>query len=684
MKPAEKHFRCTICQRGFTRIDHLKRHHLRHSGQKPYSCVFCNESFARCDNLRDHYGDCAQRGDRKIPETGQRGRRRHACQSCTSMKLRCDGQSPCGSCVKRNLPCNNERLSHGQLPGLDEGSPSAKGEIYPEQSDRGSIKFLLNGGTDTFTEHWSLPPRGDRTRSLMYHHNHQQREMEDATAGALPYQVEESRPEYSAAMVDPDPNSMQFFQNTFVDFFNTPFGEQKPLEETFTGQIPYASGIPPTQNPCLGISPEQEVFDPEPERPFALALIQAISARAWTLPLDPKAQEEISTNLNLVLTTSRIRKFISLYFKNWQPSCPMIHIPSFDPEVVSLPLLAAVVFMGAMYSHDLREVYMAKRVVDFVELFIFSTDIYSPDNEIASTFLGTRNIDDDANDWMKFQNFQAGFIIILVQFWSGNVASRSRVMENRFSEVVKSKISRRLGLVKCRHRSHEQTSETLWIQVESRIRTMSIISLLDCAFYFYQNYPYRYGIYEMELDFPCEQSIFQAKHPFSEPKFRLSRHISLYQAFQNLFVPPSEESFGQSPEYVPLDLTIFDMFMLIHVLFAFINTQIMLIGTTKRQIPATSSLHSSPDSKSPIPEDSFLSNIRTALLRWRDHWLALRSQVTNDEWISMGFYKNGYSIWLVSQLLITNKDAIDVLMQMEVGCEDKLEKLKVLLQDEQE
>lgn len=29
MKPASKHFCCTICQRGFTRIDHLKRHHLR-------------------------------------------------------------------------------------------------------------------------------------------------------------------------------------------------------------------------------------------------------------------------------------------------------------------------------------------------------------------------------------------------------------------------------------------------------------------------------------------------------------------------------------------------------------------------------------------------------------------------------------------------------------------------------
>lgn len=33
------------------------------------------------DNLRDHYMVCSKRGDHEIPETGQRGRRRHACQS---------------------------------------------------------------------------------------------------------------------------------------------------------------------------------------------------------------------------------------------------------------------------------------------------------------------------------------------------------------------------------------------------------------------------------------------------------------------------------------------------------------------------------------------------------------------------------------------------------------------------
>ncbi|KAJ5698974.1 hypothetical protein N7462_000979 [Penicillium macrosclerotiorum] len=134
-----------------------------------------------------------------------------------------------------------------------------------------------------------------------------------------------------------------------------------------------------------------------------------------------------------------------------------------------------------------------------------------------------------------------------------------------------------------------------------------------------------------------------------------------------------------------MDLTVMDMFILIHVLFAFINTHMTLVGLLKQQsLVLPPSKHEANSNKSMIPEDSILSSIRTALARWRDYWVALRNKVSNDEWASMGFYKNGYNFWLVSQLLITKKDAVDVIMQMEVHCEDKLEKLKVLLQDEQD
>lgn len=123
------------------------------------------------------------------------------------------------------------------------------------------------------------------------------------------------------------------------------------------------------------------------------------------------------------------------------------------------------------------------------------------------------------------------------------------------------------------------------------------------------------------------------------------------------------------------------------VLFSFINTHMALVGLLKRQARDIQSIQSpadSIDSKATLPEDSLLSSIFNALARWRDHWVALRNQVSNDEWASMGFYKNGYNFWLVSQLLITKKDAVDVIMQMEVNCEDKLQRLGVLLQDEKD
>ena len=82
-----------------------------------------------------------------------------------------------------------------------------------------------------------------------------------------------------------------------------------------------------------------------------------------------------------------------------------------------------------------------------------------------------------------------------------------------------------------------------------------------------------------------------------------------------------------------------------------------------------------------IPDDSVLSASCTALSRWWEHWVALNNQVPVDKWASMGMYKNGYNFWLVSHLLITKKKSLDVVIQMEVNCEDKLEKLKVLLND---
>jgi hypothetical protein len=95
-------------------------------------------------------------------------------------------------------------------------------------------------------------------------------------------------------------------------------------------------------------------------------------------------------------------------------------------------------------------------------------------------------------------------------------------------------------------------------------RTISIISLLDCAFFFYQNYPCRLTHAEIESELPCDEALFRSPHPFQDPKFRFSREITIYQAFQHMFDLPTQDGSGASPPSSKIDLTVLDMFIVIH------------------------------------------------------------------------------------------------------------------------
>ncbi|KNG87457.1 C2H2 finger domain protein (Zms1) [Aspergillus nomiae NRRL 13137] len=667
---ASKHFCCTICQRGFTRIDHLKRHHLRLTIYGTTTRTALNEETERFPKL-DKEAEGVMRANRQ----------------CTSMKLRCDGLRPCSSCQKRNLHCNNER---NQVKDHEaEGSVSSKNNDQEPSSDRGSIKFLLNGGTDTFTEHWNLPPSNDRPRTLNDYQS--PRSFEEADSSILDYSTKGNYLEYAPTYIESDPMALSFFHDTFLDFFNGPFGDpHRSTNDPYTTGMAYQSMAPSTQGSDLRLTGQQPAY--EHEAPFATAMIQAILTKVWSLRLDAKTQEEISELLNFLLTPTRMRKYMALYFKYWQPNCPMIHVPTFDPKTVSLSLLTSVCFMGAKYTEDKRELDAAQRLVDFAELFVFSSGIFSSENEISSTYYGVQNADVDPNCWVQFQNLQAAFLMVICQYWSGSRTSRNRAMENRFSEVIK--VARRMGLPAFQHGPEERLHEYLWIQRECRIRAINLISLLDCAFSFYSNYPCRLSHNEMECALPCVESVFESAHPFQEPNFELSRDITLSEAFQMLF-EEEESSRASSPSTsgstvaeTLAKLTILDTFMLIHLLYAFINTHMTLLATTvpKTRVPHSQQIHGSRahNYRSAIPEDSTLASIRIALSRWHDHWTRLRSATSSHDWASMGFYKNGYHFWLVSQLLITKKESVDVVMRMEVKCEDKLEQLKVLLKDDNE
>ncbi|KAJ5178773.1 hypothetical protein N7492_001983 [Penicillium capsulatum] len=54
MQMGAKKLVCRVCQKGFTKAEHLRRHERCHTGSKPYACKQCRRPFARQDALARH------------------------------------------------------------------------------------------------------------------------------------------------------------------------------------------------------------------------------------------------------------------------------------------------------------------------------------------------------------------------------------------------------------------------------------------------------------------------------------------------------------------------------------------------------------------------------------------------------------------------------------------------------
>jgi len=100
--PETKKWCCPSCPATFSFPKHVKRHYMRHTGERPYECLCCRTCFARSDVLKRHYEKCAERtpGWREIPPEdradhlqGRRGRPKRAAAKKQQARRR-QGRTP--------------------------------------------------------------------------------------------------------------------------------------------------------------------------------------------------------------------------------------------------------------------------------------------------------------------------------------------------------------------------------------------------------------------------------------------------------------------------------------------------------------------------------------------------------------------------------------------------------------
>ncbi|POS86194.1 hypothetical protein EPUL_003298, partial [Erysiphe pulchra] len=589
------------------------------------------------DNLRDHYPSCPQRQDQTIPEAARGGRRSHACDSCTTMKLGCDGKSPCNTCQQKKLECKYFRLrSKGLCVKTDRrfaetcilltnlGILGQEGDMH-----RGSINFLLNAGTNSFFDCFQFPSSGEQPNP--YTHGHQQ-----PAADITDHYSGSESGSYESDLV----NWASEGNYNFLNFMSSPFSN-------------FPSEISPTTQIALR--------DWEPPSVQSSAIIQCIRDRAIMIYANPQQQSEMDQNLNYLFTPSKIIRFVNEAFESWHPNYPIIHIPSFSIETASIPLLIVITVMGALYSRNETEVNSARSILDLVEYYIFSLDDLTDEHEIRQIMM-SGNLHESP---FCLSSLQAAYIMVVLQFWTGSSVSKKRTIESRFTNVTR--VARRLRLVHARHDQSDLISEALWIEKECQIRLINFIYHFDCALTFFAHFPHRLTLTEMNFDLMCEDQLFFSHHPFSEPHFSLGRNLTLLAAFQSLFikVPPIP---GIGTDGNPCGFNTADMFTLIHLLFVYVHNQMTMYIQPFRFVPSEGSLgqNSEMDNKS----DTNIEILKAALEYWHTIWTSIRSNTCSSTEVNESLCKNAINYWMITQLILTNPKSADTLMAMEIGCED--------------
>ncbi|KAK6354201.1 hypothetical protein TWF730_008613 [Orbilia blumenaviensis] len=141
-KDANGKFPCPYCTKTYLHAKHLKRHLLRHTGDRPYQCPLCKDCFSRSDILKRHFQKCSIR--RGNPTNATHLSQTHAAREAAAAAQLAAGKTPTGPKRKtvtydyNNMP---RSPSHSQTPattaeiispGMYAPTTAASAPTFPE------------------------------------------------------------------------------------------------------------------------------------------------------------------------------------------------------------------------------------------------------------------------------------------------------------------------------------------------------------------------------------------------------------------------------------------------------------------------------------------------------------------------------------------------------------------------
>ncbi|KAJ9131580.1 C2H2 transcription factor [Pleurostoma richardsiae] len=509
-KDADGKFPCPHCTKTYLHAKHLKRHLLRHTGDRPYMCVLCRDTFSRSDILKRHFQKCS---------------------------------------IRRGNPTGASHLSHPHAH-VKKNAQAQKNAGLGNEGDMNHMNGMNGMPTEGMVHPFGLIPAPDGMNNMANDQNQLSRSssmnrMEDANgqdrrnvAGSVmgasqPYNG--NVPNSMAANINPqlanynmpaNQNGMQMFsgsnsnqqsgldwsqmfsqggaQDTYVNSFPPP-----NIGQTQTAIKPEPNGEPARSNavPAGTSNSDRSLFFGSWDSPHVQDPYQRLSDRilSFFYPRDVAFNLQ-SAGLNLYFSPENIKDFLEKY-THFHQHFPFLHIPTFRIMDAYTGLLAA--------SH-------VREMMNFLKAAL------ERDSRMLASLSGSQQPQiktDPANSGNDLEELQALMLMHALFTWNGTPLQRESA---RQIFPVIANLARRAGFLRVSNDSslfsplHQPTFNPsapvdasafdwrAWVEQEKRIRVMHTIVFCDSAIGLYFNSPPQFDPFEVQIPLPCDEAAWDA------------------------------------------------------------------------------------------------------------------------------------------------------------------------------
>ncbi|KEY71453.1 hypothetical protein S7711_03520 [Stachybotrys chartarum IBT 7711] len=511
VKDADGKFPCPHCTKTYLHAKHLKRHLLRHTGDRPYMCVLCRDTFSRSDILKRHFQKCS---------------------------------------IRRGNPTGASHLSH---PGahVKKNSQGQKPGGLGNDGDLNHLNGLSNLPSDGMVHPFGMVPVSDGMNNMSGDQNHLSRSNSmnrmDNGAGApdrrgMPGPVMGGNQSYGGDVGNPmgaqqmPSYSMPQGQNGMPMYGGSNPNQQSSLDWAQMFQAgahqPYVNNAFP---PNLGQTQIGAKTEPKTEpgttagrssdpliysnrhMPSNLNNVYTqLSHQLLDFFYPPnQAIDPDMAGMNLYFSPDNIKDFLDKY-THFHVHMPLLHVSTFRITEAYTGLLAAMCCIGACYS-DRVDSTNVREMMDFLWLALereckILSYAYSQDNSLRPPAR------------TDIEELQALLLTIVLHLWNGTPQQRDRA---RLAFPSLAAQARKFDLLRtsqdpssfsplhqaqanpAAHHAHDFVWEA-WMEQERRTRLLYGIFLGDVAFGLYFNIACQFDPFEVQVPLPCDDAAWDA------------------------------------------------------------------------------------------------------------------------------------------------------------------------------